>query len=142
MKCHVSVSLTVYFDVPFWVCVFEKVEKERFRTMRIVLGTSEPKDYEIYKLINEIYFDLQYGKSIHADLSLTKKHKNPKRVQREINKILSKKGISTKSQEAIRISREENKLLSKKARKIKKEKLAKEQFQLTRLKKKEKKKGH
>lgn len=39
--------LTVYFDDPFWVGVYERQENGRLSACRLVFG-AEPKDYEVY----------------------------------------------------------------------------------------------
>ncbi len=41
-----SVKLTVYFEDPFWVGVFEKIQGPRYQVARVVFG-SEPKSYDI-----------------------------------------------------------------------------------------------
>lgn len=38
-------QLTVYFDDPFWVGVFERIERDHLETCRVIFGT-EPKDKE------------------------------------------------------------------------------------------------
>ena len=38
--------LTVYFEDPFWVGVFEKVENGKLSAAKVTFG-AEPKDYEV-----------------------------------------------------------------------------------------------
>ena len=59
-------KLTVFFDNPFWVGVFECVEKNKLSVCRVVLG-AEPKDYEVYDFILKLIFN-----HICRCLSLTK----------------------------------------------------------------------
>ena len=43
-------KLTVYFDAPFWVGVFERIEDEKLSVCKITFG-AEPKDYEILEFV-------------------------------------------------------------------------------------------
>ena len=43
-------QLTVFFDDPFWVGVFERIEENKLSVCRVVFG-AEPKDYEVYDFI-------------------------------------------------------------------------------------------
>ena len=69
-------------------------------------------------------------------------NKNPKKLQREINKELKKKTIGTKAQIALSKAYEENKIERKKKSKAYKEMEKERQFAIKQLKKKEKHKGH
>ena len=42
----VSVTLTVLFDEPFWVGLYERETDGRYEVARVVFG-AEPKDYEV-----------------------------------------------------------------------------------------------
>lgn len=42
----VSVSLTVFFEEPFWVGVVQRVSDNRLTAAKITFG-AEPKDYEV-----------------------------------------------------------------------------------------------
>ena len=50
MCIDISGQLTVYFDCPFWVGVFEIYCDNAIATCKVVFG-SEPKDSEIYSMI-------------------------------------------------------------------------------------------
>ena len=43
-------GLTVFFEGPFWVGVFERVEDGKLSVCRVVFG-SEPRDYEVWEFI-------------------------------------------------------------------------------------------
>lgn len=49
---RVSGRLTVFFEEPFWVGVFERISECRLSVCRIVFG-AEPKDYEVYDFVLE-----------------------------------------------------------------------------------------
>ena len=46
----ISGKLTVYFENPFWVAVFEHIEDGLLSVSKVTLG-AEPKDYEIYEFV-------------------------------------------------------------------------------------------
>ncbi len=134
------ITLTVYFEAPFWVGVFENEEHGRFRVCRVVFG-AEPKDCDIYELILKKYYDLKFSKPMDSYAKRSKKP-NPKRMNREISKVLKKQGVGTKSQQAVKLAREEHKKEKRKIFKEERIRMKKELFTKKQLKKKEKKKGH
>ncbi|MFD3156894.1 YjdF family protein [Haloimpatiens sp. FM7330] len=134
------IKLTVFFDDPFWIGVFEKVEDDKIEICRVVFG-QEPKDCEIYEFVLKNYNNLKFSKPLSID-EKPKKKVNPKRMQRKIREKLKEKGIGTKAQQAIKLDYEnkkkERKILSKERRE--KEKQLK--FEKKQEKKKQKKRGH
>ncbi len=141
MKNPISVTLTVYFECPFWVGVFERISGQKLQACRVVFGSSEPKDYEVYALVMARYQTMKFGKPVEAD-SRRISHINPKRMQRQVSKALQSAGTSTKAQEAMRLSREAQKQERKKVNKLHKDQTADEKYLNHQIKKKEKKKGH
>jgi len=136
----VEAKLTVYFDDPFWVGVFERFEDGLLETSRVVFG-AEPKDYEVYAFILENYYKLKFSKAIQVEVQ-SERRINPKRLQRKVKKETSASGIGTKAQQAIKLEHETRKLENKKASKEKREELEQLKFEKRQGKKKEKKKGH
>ena len=53
--------LTVYFEEPFWVGVFERLENGRLSAAKVTFG-AEPRDREIYELILRQYHALTFGR--------------------------------------------------------------------------------
>lgn len=135
-----NIKLTVYFDGPFWVGVFERIDNGLLETSRVVFG-AEPKDYEVYEFILKNYDHLKFSRAIKIE-SHSEKRLNPKRLQREIAKETSVTGVGTKAQQAIKLEQESRKLESKAAAKVKREELAQLKFEIRQEKKKEKNKGH
>mgnify|MGYP002508799592 FL=1 len=45
-----SGKLTVFFEEPFWVGVFERVSDGKLSVCKVTFG-AEPKDYELYEFI-------------------------------------------------------------------------------------------
>ena len=46
-------KLTVFFENPFWVGVFERIEDGKLSVSKATFG-AEPKDYEVYAARNGI----------------------------------------------------------------------------------------
>ena len=114
-------QMTVYFDNPYWVAMLESLENESIRICRVVFG-QEPKDYQVQAFLLKNFRSLQFSRPMEIGEGYIKKTPvNPKRVQREINKLKAQKGISTKAQIALSKEREQNKLEKKKKSKEKKE---------------------
>ena len=132
-------SLTVYFEDPFWVGVFERIIDGKLSACKVTFG-AEPKDYDVRKFVLEHYYELEFSPSINADIRQAAE--NPKRRQRNIKKQLEQTGVGTKSQEALQKQRKEMK--TERHRITREERDAEEQrrFELKQEKRKEKQKGH
>lgn len=70
-------KLTVYFDDPFWVGVFERIEDEKLSVCKITFG-AEPKDYEILEFVLKYYSQLKFSPAV--DVTVRKETTNPKRM--------------------------------------------------------------
>lgn len=135
---EVSNKLTVYFEEPFWIGVFEKTEDGKLSAAKVTFG-AEPKDDEIYEFILKHYYSLQFSPAVKTVVKESKA--NLKRKQRDAKKQLQDTGIGTKSQQALKLQQEQR----KQERKVKsrEQKLAKTKrmFELKQQKKKEKHRG-
>ena len=136
---HVKAQLSVFFEEPFWIGVYERMEGNRIEACKIIFG-SEPKDYEIYNFLNDNWYRLKFSPPIPGD-ELVERKINPKRMQREIAHQLQTPGIGTKAQLALKALQEENNAERKLHSKQKKEEEKDRQFELRQQKKKEKHKG-
>lgn len=136
------IKLTVLFDAPFWIGIFEIVENTEYKVCKVTFG-AEPKDEETYEFILHKFYKLRFSDSILSiDNNFIKKKQNPKRLQREIKKETSNKGIGTKAQIAMKLQHEQNKIERKKKSKEQKEQEEQRRFCLKQKKKLEKHKGH
>lgn len=131
-------SLTVMFEVPFWIGVFEKYEGGELFVSKVTFG-AEPKDYEVYKFILNYYYDLQYSPAVAAEIKKTEK--NPKKMQRKITKELGNVRIGTKSQQALKLQQEQNKQVRKLKKRMQRLAETERMFELKQQKKKEKHRG-
>lgn len=135
-----SVKLTVFFEEPFWVGIFERCFGDKYEVAKIVFG-AEPKDFEVYDIINSKYYDMPFGR---ASLETESSHKkiNPKRLQKKIKDEVNSAGIGTKAQIAMKLQIEAKKLERKKTSKEIVEEEKRRKFEQKQQKKKEKHKGH
>ena len=134
----VSGKLTVYFEAPFWIGVFERFENGKLSVCKVTFG-AEPKDYEVQEFILKKFYVLRFSMGMSTVVKDSKK--NPKRIKRDAKKQMLETGIGTKSQQALKLQQEQNKQEHK--MKSREQKEAKEQrlFVLKQQKKKEKRKG-
>ena len=95
-------KLTVYFEEPFWVGVFERIEDGKLSVAKVIFG-AEPKDYEVQEYIQQYYFSLKFSPAVETVVKDIKR--NPKRMHREVKKQTIGTGIGTKSQQALKFSR-------------------------------------
>lgn len=139
MERSVESKLTIYFEEPFWVGVFEELEGDKLSVCRMVFG-AEPTDAEIYDFILKHYYHLRFSAPVKTEIK--QKADNPKRRQRNARKQMESSGIGTKSQQALQKQYEENKMVRKQFSREQREAEKQRQFELKQLKRKEKHKGH
>ena len=132
-------KLTVFFDPPFWVAVYERVTDDQLEVCKVVFG-SEPKDYEVYDYFLKNWHLLRFSPPVRADATQDSRI-NPKRMQRAIQKQLDATGIGTKSQQALQLQHEEGKTARKKKGRLQKEEEQQRKFELRQQKRKRKHKG-
>lgn len=137
---NVLIQLTVYFEDPFWVGIFERTINDEIQVAKVTYG-AEPKDYDVYYSYLRSFNKLNFSKPCSIEKH-EEKRINPKRMQRNINKNLQVKGIGTKSQEILKKQHEENKIQRAKANKQRKEEREALKFKKKQQKKLEKHKGH
>lgn len=135
-----NLKLTIFYEDPFWVGIFEKTDEGLLETSRVVFG-AEPKDYEVYEFVLLNYYKLRFSKPISVEAEVEKRI-NPKRLLRKIKKETIDVGIGTKAQQAIKLEQESRKLDNKKVSKEIREEQERLKFQLRQEKRKEKKRGH
>lgn len=136
---RVSGKLTIYFEDPFWVGIFERIENRKLSVAKVTFG-AEPKDYEVLEFINRNYYHLQFSPAVETVIKDTKK--NPKRAQRDAKKQTLETGIGTKSQQALKLQQEQNKQERKVRSREQRDAESQRLFELKQMKKREKHKGH
>lgn len=133
-------SITVLFDAPFWIAIYERQFGNKYEACKITFG-AEPKDYEVYAYLLKNYESLKFSPAIKTKV-LADKSVNPKRMQRLVNKQLTGVGIGTKAQQAFKLMQEQSKQTRKASSRQKREEEKERRFELKSAKRKEKHKGH
>ena len=134
----VSGKLTVFFEEPFWVGVFERVSDGKLSVCKVTFGT-EPKDYEVYDFVLKNYYRLRFSPAVATNVK--EAGRNPKRVQREVRKQVQNTGIGTRSQQALKLQQEQLKTERKTVGREQRELEKQWKFELKQQKRKEKHRG-
>ena len=134
----VSGRLTVFFEDPFWVDVFECISDGKLFVCKVTFG-AEPKGYEIYDFVLKNYDQLRFSPAVATDVK--EAVRNPKRVRREVRKQVQNSGIGTKSQQALKLQQEQLKTERKTVSREQREAEKQRQFELKQQKRKEKHRG-
>ena len=121
-------SFTVFFEGPFWVGVYERFTDAGLEACKVTFG-SEPKDYEVYAFMLRNW-GLRAGS------------RNPKRMQRQIQKQLQDTGVGTKAQQALALQREQQKQERRLVSRAERDAEKARRFDLRQQKKREKHRGH
>jgi len=133
-------SLTVLFEDPFWIGLFEMTDEDGLHVCKVTFG-AEPTVQEILEFVERNGHKLEYSVGIEA-LPLLEVRKNPKRQLREAKKLMQSQVIGTKSQQALKMQQEQNIVERKQQSRIEREAEKQRKFDLRQAKKKEKHKGH
>ena len=135
----VKSSLTILFENPFWIGLFERIDGDKYEVCKITFG-AEPKDYEVYDFLLKNWHKLKFSPPVKTDKTIERKI-NPKRMQREINSQLENRGIGTKARQALKLQQEQGKLERKVKSREQKEAEKEQKFALRQEKKKAKHRG-
>jgi len=133
-------SLTVLFEDPFWIGLFEITDREGLHVCKVTFG-AEPTEKELMEFIDRNWNRLQFSQAVDV-APATEIRKNPKRQLQEAKKQMLSQGIGTKSQQALKLQQEQNNMERKQRSKAEREAEKRRQFDLRQAKKKEKHKGH
>lgn len=131
--------LTVYFEEPFWVGIFERISGGMLTVCKVTFG-AEPKDYEVQEFILKYYSRLRFSPAVEIKVRSAADH--PKRRIRNAKKQLEHSGVGTKSQQALQRQREESKTERRRCGKRQKEAEEQRKFDLKQQKRREKHRGH
>lgn len=132
-------SLTIMFEEPFWIGLFEIIDDDGLHVCKVTFG-SEPTLQEVIAFIDGHHHELKYSAPVAVEVKA--KSQNPKRLIREAKKSAVPTGIGTKSQQALKVQQEMNKSLKAEKSKEQREEEERLRFEQKQLKKREKRKGH
>ena len=131
--------MTVFFEDPFWVGVFERIDDGKLSVCKVTFG-AEPKDYDVWEFILQNYDRMVFSPAVETETKQTAD--NPKRRLRNVRKQTERRGIGTKSQQALQLQREELKTERQQISREQRDAEAQCRFEMKQLKKKEKRRGH
>lgn len=137
---RIDARLTIFFEDPFWVGVYEREEDGRLSACRIVFG-AEPKDGEVYARLCAQWRSLRLSPPISgrraADRLLS-----PKRRQRMARQTLTAAGVGTKAQQALKLQQEAGRTARAARSRAEREAEEAQRFALRQQKRREKHRGH
>ena len=99
--------LTVLFEDPFWIGVYEREWDGRYEVCKITFG-AEPKDYEVYDFLLKNWKHLPFSPPVKA-APMAEHAVNPKRLQREIRRATRPAGVGAKARHALKLQQEQRK---------------------------------
>lgn len=138
--CVSKARLTVYFEPPFWVGLYQREDEAGFRVCRVVFG-GEPRDQQVLDYFQshwrELVFSPPGAGGPDPDQTV-----NPKRARREAKKAVLPTGAGTKAQQALQLQREQSKVQRAAISKRRKEEQRERKLALRQQKRREKHKGH
>ena len=106
MECDCA-RLTVCFEAPFWVAVYEREEAGRLTVCRQVFG-AEPRDGEVYQWLLASWRTLAFSPAVALERREAGRL-SPKRAQRQARAAAEQRGVGTRAQQALQLQREERK---------------------------------
>lgn len=136
----IASKLTVLFEDPFWIGLYEREDSGKYEVSKITFG-AEPKDYQVYDFLLKNWKTLRFSPSTEADV-LIERRINPKRMQRLVKQQTEHSGIGTKAQQALKLQQEQGKTARKVRSREQREAEKERQFTLRQEKHKEKHRGH
>ena len=135
-----SARLTVYFEPPFWVALYQREDGDGCRVCKVTFG-GEPRDQEVLDYFQAHWRELSFSPPVAGEQS-PDRAVNPKRARREARKAVQPAGTGTKAQQALQLQREQMKrsrnVISKERREAERER----KLALRQEKRREKHKGH
>lgn len=132
-------KLTIIFENPFWVGIFERETEAGFSAARWIFE-KEPSDVEVYTFVLQHLKALRYSDPVPQKPE-SQKPNNYKRRMREAQNFISQDGVDQKAIEAIQSQKKKNRQIQKSIKKAEHEQLEHHRMMVRQKRKKEKHKG-
>ena len=132
--------LTVYFEDPFWVGLYQREDGDGCRVCKITFG-GEPRDEQVLDYFQAHFRELRFSPPVSGGLA-PERTVNPKRARREARKAVQPAGTGTKAQQALQLQREQLRTQRKADSKQRREEERERKLALRQEKRREKHKGH
>ena len=138
--CVSKTTLTVYFDPPFWVGLFQRVDETGRRVCKVTFG-GEPRDQEVLDFLMRHWRDLRFSPPVAGEKEAARLP-NPKRMRREARRAPQAVGAGTKAQQALQLQREQMKAERNTVSKARREDQRERKLTLRQEKRRQKHRGH
>lgn len=138
--CVSKARLTVYFEPPFWVGLYQREDGDGLRVCRVVFG-GEPRDQQVLDYFQSHWRELVFTPPA-AGGAIPDRAVNPKRARREARKAVQPAGAGTKAQQALQLQREQLRTARTAASKERREARRERKLALRQEKRREKHRGH
>ena len=138
--CVSKTSLTVYFDPPFWVGLFQREDEDGYRVCKVTFG-GEPRDQEVLDWLLRHWRELRFSPPVAAGRAADRLP-SPKRMRREARRATQANGTGTKAQQALQLQREQMKTERYIVSKARREEEQKRKLTLRQEKRRQKHRGH
>ena len=136
----VRCRLTVCFEDPFWIGLYERTSGGLYEVSKITFG-AEPMDAEGYGFLLAHAYHLAFSPPVEAEMAALRMV-SPKRMQREARRQMQSAAVGTKAQQALQLQREQAAEDRKAARKERNDADDARRYALRQEKKREKHRGH
>lgn len=136
----IKARLSVFFDDPFWVGLYELQDQTHYQIVRILFG-AEPQDGQLLKLVYHAE-KLDWFQTAQESQPVLQKKLNPKRRQKVAGQEMTQKVMGTKAQQAMKRQQEMRKAERQSRQSFEKKEAQVIQYHKKKLKRKEKHKGH
>lgn len=138
--CVSKTTLTVYFDPPFWVGLFQREDETGCRVCKVTFG-GEPRDQEVLDFLLRHWRDLRFSPPVASEKGAARLP-NPKRMRREARRATQAVGTGTKAQQALQLQREQMKAERNTVSKARREEQRERKLALRQEKRRQKHRGH
>jgi hypothetical protein len=134
--------LTVLFEDPFWVGIFERSSPDGYSAARLVLG-AEPADADLYQIVLQRFIGLRFSQpSTELATDGPPREINFKRRQRQARILQVQARPGARARQALHAELERNKKTRKETGKAEQDALESHKFHVRQEKHKEKHRGH
>ena len=99
-------KLTVLFEDPFWIGLYERTENGTYEVCKIIFG-AEPRDGQVYEFLLQNWAHLRFSPSLKTRAP-AEKRLNPKRARRAAQTAPA--AVGTKAQQALSLQRQQSAL--------------------------------
>ena len=138
--CLSKASLTVYFEPPFWVGLYQREDEDGCRISKITFG-GEPRDQEVLDWLLRRWGELRFSPPVPANRAVARLP-SPKRMRREARRATQPAETGTKAQQALALQREQQKQERRLVSRAERDAEKARRFDLRQQKKREKHRGH